>query len=90
MIMEPLGAVIIKKVDGLFKERVKPSLEMLVDNFSSGIVGFFIAIAGFLMVELIFRVMLTILSSGVSWLTERNFISVNSIFVQPAQVLFIN
>lgn len=90
MIMGPLGAIIIKKVDGLFKGHVKPGLEMLVDNFSLGIVGFFIAIAGFLVVEPIFGVVLTILSNGVAWLTARNLIPLTSIFVQPAQVLFLN
>ncbi|MGM0168849.1 PTS system, mannitol-specific IIB component [Enterococcus sp. AZ135] len=90
MIMGPLGAIIIKKVDGLFKGHVKPGLEMLVDNFSLGIVGFFIAIAGFLVVEPIFGVVLTILSNGVAWLTARNLIPLTSIFVQPAQVMFLN
>ncbi|MGY3750283.1 PTS mannitol transporter subunit IICB [Vagococcus acidifermentans] len=90
MIMGPIGALIIKKVDSLFKGKVKPGLEMLVDNFSLGIVGFIIAILGFLIVEPIFGVILAFLSAGVNWLTDRNLIPLTSIFVQPAQVLFLN
>lgn len=39
MVMGPLGAWIIKQFDKLLEGRVKPGLEMLVDNFSMGIIG---------------------------------------------------
>lgn len=90
MIMGPIGAIIMKKVDSLFKGKVKPGLEMLVDNFTLGIIGFGIAILGFLVVEPIFGAILAFLAAGVDWLTARNLIPLTSIFVQPAQVLFLN
>ena len=34
MIMGPLGAWIMKQVDKLYEGKVKPGMEMLVDNFS--------------------------------------------------------
>ena len=48
MVMGPLGAWIIKQVDKVFDGHVKPGMEMLVDNFSMGIVGALMMIAGYL------------------------------------------
>ena len=90
MIMGPIGAILMKKIDGLFKGKVKPGLEMLVDNFSLGFLGFAIALIGFVAVEPIFAVILSFISGGVDWLMARNLIPLTSIFVQPAQVLFLN
>jgi len=39
MIIGPLTAYILKLFDGLFQHRVKPGFEMLIDNFSAGIIG---------------------------------------------------
>ncbi|WP_429957108.1 PTS transporter subunit EIIC [Enterococcus sp. AZ196] len=90
MIMGPIGAILMKKIDELFKGKVKPGLEMLVDNFSLGFLGFAIALVGFVAVEPIFAVILSFISGGVDWLMARNLIPLTSIFVQPAQVLFLN
>lgn len=90
MVMGPLGAWGIKKVDKLFEGKVKPGLEMLVDNFSMGIVGALLMVFGFLAVEPIFDAILTVLSGGVNWLVAKQLLPFTSIFVQPAQVLFLN
>lgn len=90
MVMGPLGAWVIKKVDRLFEGKVKPGLEMLVDNFSMGIVGALLMVFGFLAVEPIFDAILTVLSGGVNWLVAKQLLPFTSIFVQPAQVLFLN
>lgn len=90
MVMGPLGAWIIKKVDKCLEGKVKPGLEMLVDNFSMGIVGALLMAFGFLAVEPVFNAVLTVLSAGVNWLVAKNLLPLTSIFVQPAQVLFLN
>lgn len=90
MIMGPIGAILMKKIDELLKGKVKPGLEMLVDNFSLGFLGFAIALIGFVAVEPVFAVILSFISGGVDWLMARNLIPLTSIFVQPAQVLFLN
>ena len=46
MILGPLSAWILKKFDKAIEGKVKPGLEMLVDNFSLGIIGFIICIIG--------------------------------------------
>lgn len=90
MVMGPLAAWLIKKFDKLIAGYIKPGLEMLVDNFSLGIIGFLILILGFLFVEPLFSGILALLSAGVQWLMVRNLIPLTSILVQPAQVLFLN
>ncbi|MEP6562129.1 MAG: PTS transporter subunit EIIC, partial [Nakamurella sp.] len=44
MIMGPLAAWLMKKVDGLWDDKIKPGFEMLVNNFSAGILGGILAI----------------------------------------------
>ena len=90
MIMGPLGAVVIKHVDKLFEGKVKPGLEMLVDNFSMGFVGALMMVFGYVVVEPVFSVILGVLSTGVQFLVDANLLPFTSIFVQPAQVLFLN
>lgn len=90
MVMGPLGAWVMKKVDKCFEGRVKPGLEMLVDNFSMGIVGALLMAFGFIAVEPVFNAVLTVLSAGVNWLVAKNLLPLTAIFVQPAQVLFLN
>ena len=46
MIMGPLGGYVIKKWDERVEGKIKPGFEMLVDNFSSGIIGGALAIVG--------------------------------------------
>lgn len=90
MIMGPLGAVVIKHVDKLFEGKVKPGFEMLVDNFSMGFVGALMMVFGYVIVEPVFSVILAVLSTGVQFLVDANLLPFTSIFVQPAQVLFLN
>lgn len=90
MIMGPVGALVMKYVDKFFEGKVKPGLEMLVDNFSMGIVGAIMMCLGYAAIEPIFDSILTVLSSGVQILMDHNLLPFTSIFVQPAQMLFLN
>lgn len=90
MVMGPLGAFIIKKVDKLFEGHIKSGMEMMVNNFSMGIVGALLMLIGFIAIEPIFNVILTGLSSGVQWVVDNHLLPFASIFVNPAQVLFLN
>ena len=43
MIMGPLGGWVMKKFDAIWDGKVRPGFEMLIDNFSAGIVGLLLA-----------------------------------------------
>ena len=90
MIMGPLGAWIMKQVDRLYDGKVKPGMEMLVDNFSMGIVGLIMMIFGFVAIEPIISVMLSIMTVGVNFLINAKLLPLTALFVQPGQVLFLN
>ncbi|MCI9076790.1 MAG: PTS mannitol transporter subunit IICB [Dorea sp.] len=55
MVMGPFGAWLIKKIDKLFEGKIKPGLEMLVDNFSLGIAGAVVMAAGYMVVTPVFN-----------------------------------
>lgn len=90
MIMGPLAAYIMKKIDNLLEGKVRTGMEMLVDNFSLGIVGAILMVAGYLLIEPIFTVILSFLTMGVMFIVDNNLLPFVSIFVQPAQILFLN
>lgn len=90
MIMGPLAAWLMKKLDGVWAGHVKPGMEMLVDNFSLGILGAILMIAGYLVVEPIFTFILQIMTAGVNFIIAHDMLPFVSLFVQPAQVLFLN
>ena len=90
MIMGPLGAWLIKQVDKALDGHVKPGLEMLVDNFSMGILGALMMIVGFMVVTPIFSGITHVLTIGVNFLITHNILPFAPIFVVPGQVLFLN
>lgn len=90
MIMGPLGAVLIRQIDRMFEGKIKPGMEMLVDNFSMGIAGAVTMVIGYKVVEPIFSAIQAVLTAGVDFLVNANLLPWTSIFVQPAQVLFLN
>ena len=89
MIMGPIGAILLKKFDKLVKGKVKPGMEMLVDNFSLGILGFILVILGFLAIAPIITGIQNFLSAGVNFMTKRDLIPLTSLFVQPAQIYIL-
>lgn len=90
MILGPLSAWILKKFDKAVEGKVKPGLEMLVDNFSLGIIGFIICIIGYVGVAPIMTSIQDVLTAGVQFLTDHNMLPLTELFVQPAEILFLN
>nr|WP_317451765.1 PTS mannitol transporter subunit IICB [Microbacterium sp. NIBRBAC000506063] len=90
MIMGPIAAWLMKKVDQLWEGKIKPGFEMLVDNFSAGILGMLLAILGYY----IFGPLVEWISNGlgaiVDWLVQYGLLPLLSIIVEPAKVLFLN
>lgn len=90
MIMGPLSAWALKKFDKSIDGRIKPGFEMFVNNFSLGILGAIFCIIAFLSVGPTIRGLVAILTAGVQWATDNRMIPVLSVFMAPAQVLFLN
>ena len=90
MVMGPFAGWVIKKFDKLVEGKIKPGFEMLVNNFSIGIIGLLLAILGFYVIGPFMAGVLTVLSAGVEALVKVNLLPLISIFVEPAKVLFLN
>ncbi len=90
MIMGPLGGYVIKKFDQLIEGKVKAGFEMLVNNFSAGILGGFLAILAFLAIGPAVTTFTGWLVTGVDWLLATGLLPLTSIIIEPAKVLFLN
>jgi PTS system mannitol-specific IIC component len=90
MICGPLGAYLIKQLDRLWENKIKAGFEMLVNNFSAGILGFGLAMVGFFWLSPIFSWIATILGDGVKFLVNAHLLPLASVFIEPAKVVFLN
>ncbi|GGF38345.1 PTS mannose transporter subunit IIA [Marmoricola endophyticus] len=90
MIMGPLGGWSMKKLDALWAHKIKPGLEMLVNNFSAGIWGGFLAVGGFLLAGPIVEWFSNRAAELVQFLVDNSLLPLTSIFIEPAKVLFLN
>ena len=90
MIMGPLTAWLMKKVDSLWDGKIKPGFEMLVDNFSAGILAALMAIGGMFLLGPVIRRVIEWLGNGVNTLVDHDLLPLTSIFIEPAKVMFLN
>lgn len=90
MIMGPLAGFCIKKFDEAMDGRMPAGFEMLINNFSVGILGMLLAMFGFLAVGPFMNLILGVLSAGVTFLVEHSVLPLIAVFIEPAKVLFLN
>jgi PTS system mannitol-specific IIC component len=89
-VLGPLAAYLLKLFDNLVAGKVKAGFEMLIDNFSIGILGGALAIFGYKVIEPIVGWITDRLGSGVETLVSHSLLPVASIIIEPAKVLFLN
>ncbi|WP_233116071.1 PTS mannitol transporter subunit IICBA [Aggregatibacter actinomycetemcomitans] len=90
MIAGPTGGWAIKSFDKWAHGKIKSGFEMLVNNFSSGIIGMILAILFFFVVGPVVKSLTEVLAAGVEVLVDNNLLPLTSIFVEPAKILFLN
>jgi PTS system mannitol-specific IIC component len=90
MIMGPLGAWVMKHVDKLWEGKIKPGFEMLVNNFSAGILAGALAVIGYFLFGPPIEGIATALGNGVDWLVDNSLLPLASLIIEPAKVLFLN
>ena len=90
MVMGPFAGWIIKKFDKFMENRMPAGFEMLINNFSVGILGMLIAILGYYVIGPFMTAILTVLTAGVDVLVKHHLLPLAAIFIEPAKVLFLN
>lgn len=89
-IMGPLTALVLKYWDRLVDGKLASGFEMLVDNFSAGIIGGLFAVIGIYVLGPIIIAINSGLGFLVDSLVKSNLLPLASIIVEPAKVLFLN
>lgn len=90
MIVGPLGGWVIKNFDKMLEGKIKPGFEMLVNNFSSGIIGGILTLIAYSGIGPLVQALNKTLASGVQVIVDANLLPLASIFIEPAKVLFLN
>ncbi|MEI5673645.1 MULTISPECIES: PTS mannitol transporter subunit IICBA [unclassified Nocardioides] len=90
MIMGPLGGWSMKKLDAMWAHKIRPGFEMLVNNYSAGIWGMFLAIVGFLVAGPFVEAFSDAAENVVDFLVDHSLMPLASVFIEPAKVLFLN
>jgi mannitol PTS system EIICBA or EIICB component len=90
MIVGPLGGWVIKQFDKTIDGKVKSGFEMLVNNFSAGIIGMLLALFSFFAIGPSVVVASSKLTLAVNFLVEHNLLPLTSIIIEPAKILFLN
>ena len=90
MVIGPLGGFCIKKFDEAMDGHMPAGFEMLINNFSAGIIGMLLAILGYTVVGPVMSAILVVLAAGVNILVVHGLLPLVAIFIEPAKVLFLN
>lgn len=90
MIMGPLGGYLIKQLDALWEEKIPIGFELLVNNFSAGILAAILAIIGTLIIGPVVQALSNTMGAGVQFLIDNRLLPLADLFIQPAKVLFLN
>ena len=90
MVIGPFAGWVIKKFDEMMDGHMPTGFEMLINNFSIGILGMIVAIIGYFIIGPVMTAILAVLSAGVEVLINHSLLPLVSVFVEPAKVLFLN
>jgi PTS system mannitol-specific IIC component len=90
MIMGPFAAYILKVFDQWVEPKIRVGFEMLVNNFSQGILGAALAVLGFYAIGPVVQSLTTVLGNGVDVLVDNRLLPLASVIIEPAKILFLN
>lgn len=90
MIMGPLSAWAIKRVDRILEKHIPTGFEMLINNFSLGIVGFTLCLLSNAVIGPAVQEANTLISAAIQALVSTGILPLLSLVNEPAKVLFLN
>lgn len=90
MIVGPLAGWVIKRFDKLMENKIPAGFEMLVNNFSIGIIGAILALLAMVGVTPLVSAMNSVMQAGVGFFVDHGLLPLTSVFIEPAKVLFLN
>ena len=90
MTLGPLGGWAIKKVDQLLEKRTPKSLEVLVTNFSAGLLGVGLTLLAYTIAGPFMEALTLTLGGGAKRITQAGVLPLISLLIEPGKVLFVN
>lgn len=90
MIVGPLAAWVIKKFDKAMENHIPAGFEMLINNFSLGILGAVMALLAMVGITPLVSALNAAMSAGVGFFVDHGLLPLASVFIEPAKVLFLN
>ncbi len=90
MIMGPLAAWLVKRFDRLLHGRIRPGFEMVVNNFSLGLIGLALCLLSYAFVGPVIVAANGVLRAGIEALVSTGFLPILAVLNEPAKVLFLN
>ena len=90
MIMGPLGGWLIKQIDNVLEDKIPVGFEMLINNFSAGILASVVAILGYLFMSPVLTAISDFAGGVVDALVNAKLLPLAAIVIEPAKVLFLN
>lgn len=90
MVMGPFGGWVIKKWDEMIENKVPTGFEMLVNNFSAGILGMFLVLIAYNVIGPIVAGVANFLGSTAKLIAEAKLLPLLAILIEPGKVLFLN
>lgn len=90
MIIGPIGGYVIKKFDQLVEGKIPTGFEMLVNNFSAGILGGALTLLAYTAIGPAVNAISVGLGNGAHWITEAKLLPLIAVFVEPGKILFLN
>ncbi len=90
MIMGPFPAWCMKKFDEAIQNKIPAGFEMVLNNFSLGILGFIFALVSYSFVGPVIEVLIGWVTTGIEWLVKVGFLPLLAVINEPAKVLFLN
>lgn len=89
MIIGPFSGWILKMFDKWTEGHIKAGFEMLVSNFSVGILGMLLAIVSYLAFAPVMEFFSAAMAAGVNFFVDHGILPLASL-IEPAKILFLN
>jgi PTS system mannitol-specific IIC component len=90
MIVGPAAAWCMKQFDKLVEGKIATGFEMLVNNFSLGILAMLLALVGYYVIGPVMNAVSAVLAAGVQAIVSWNALPLANLFIEPGKILFLN
>jgi len=90
MIMGPISAWLLKELDKVIQPKIPVGFELLINNFSLGILGGGLTLLALLVIGPFVTTLSTAAGNGVQALINARLLPLADLIVEPAKVLFLN